>query len=386
MLKYRLGAIAAAAFALWPSAVAAEEPAWEQAVSLPGVIDVAGPRSDGRLVVSASAQLFLLDPATGKLEDFARGPGGYHEDAGKEAYLAVSTGTHVQAANCDFAADELFILRQHFPFGVNRVNAMGDESGSFTNIPGVSVLTGITFDTAGAFDGRLLVTGKSAAGVTSLFAVDCNGGVATIARSLPPVEGGIAVAPNGFGHSGGTLIATDPVSGRIFSIASNGKFTSIGRPSLARGTEIGIESVGFVPSGFFDRGGAVYYADLATGHLLRLSSTALQAAGVQEGNPLVATERGAAVVTTHCDPTCAGSFVIRTPSAAHGEGHLTFAINAPAAQESPVPTPAGRRAGPLVPLAVVDFAGTWGIPTGVAMLLVAFLAVVALQAIRQRSK
>jgi hypothetical protein len=85
---------------------------------------VDGPRTDGRFVVAGSAALYLLDPAEG-LTPYARGPGGYREDPGTEAYIAVSRGGHVGAAECDFAPDETYILRMHAPLGVNRVNAAG---------------------------------------------------------------------------------------------------------------------------------------------------------------------------------------------------------------------------------------------------------------------
>jgi hypothetical protein len=384
-LKYRVALSAALALALWPVAVAAADAVWEQAIKVPGVIDVAGPRSDGKLVVAASAQLFLLNPATGNLEDFARGPGGYHDDAGKEAYITVSTGTQVQASNCAFAPDEIFVLRQHVPFGVSRVNAAGDESGPFTNIPRVTALTGIAFDTGGAFDGRLLVTGKNTAGVTSLFAVDCNGGVTVVAPSIPSVEGGMAVAPSTFGRFAATLVAADAISGWVYSIAAGGTVTRIGKPSVARGAEIGVETTGFVPPGFFDRGGAMYYADARSGHLMRLTSSALKAAGVNDGNLLTAAETGAQVTTAHCEATCAGSFVVRTPSAARGEGHFAFVLNPPSGEE-PAPTPVVKRSQPFVPQAAIDYVGMWGIPTGVFLLLVAFLAAVAVQAIRRRAK
>ena len=385
MLKY-LGALVASLLALLPSAVAAEGAAWERAASVAGVIDIGGPRTDGKLVVAGSGQLFLFDPASGKVEPFARGPGGYHEDPGKEAYIAVSAGGHVGAANCDFAPDETFILREHVPVGVNRVNAAGDESGSFANTPGVTVLTGIAFDTGGSFDGRLLVTGKNAAGMTSLFAIDCNGGVSVISRSLPPVEGGMAVVPNGFGQTGGGLAAPDPVSGRVYAIAANGKMTSIGKPSVPKGPEIGVESVAFVPTGFFESGGSMYYADAGTGHLMRLSSSALQAAGVAEGSSLIASERGAALANITCSPTCSGKFAIRTPTSARGEGHLVFVLNAGEETPPPAPTPVATRTQPKLPLAVVDYVGTWGIPTGVALLIVLFVAAVAVQALGRGAK
>jgi len=134
-----------------------------------------------------------MDPA-GQVTPFARGPGGYHEDKGAEAYLANSPGGTVSAAGCSFARDETFVLRLHVPIGVNRVSASGDESGSFANLQGVTTLNGIAFDTSGAFDDRLLVTGP-ARGKTVIFAIDCNGAVTIITRSAPRLVAGPGQAP-----------------------------------------------------------------------------------------------------------------------------------------------------------------------------------------------
>src|SRR5205814_3982138 len=106
MLKYHLArnlvALAVAGLALWPSAVAAEDLAWELWVPVPGALDVDGPRSDGKFVVMGSGALWLLD-RSGEKSEFARGPGGYHEDAGKEAYLALSPAMHVDSGGCHLA-------------------------------------------------------------------------------------------------------------------------------------------------------------------------------------------------------------------------------------------------------------------------------------------
>jgi len=82
---------------------------WERWTSIPGVFDVGGPRN-GFLVVAGSAALYLVHPE-GEMATFARGSGGYHDDPGAEAYIAVSPGGHVGASNCDFRRDETFILR-----------------------------------------------------------------------------------------------------------------------------------------------------------------------------------------------------------------------------------------------------------------------------------
>src|SRR3989475_7372902 len=139
MLKYRVAAIAAAisaaSIALTPMTAASATTAWEQWTQIKGVFDVDGPRTDGSMVVAGSAALYLVD-ATGNTTPFARGPGGYHEDAGAEAYLAVSRGADVAGAQCSFTPDETFLLRLHGPIGITRVNAAGAGTGSFPKFTG----------------------------------------------------------------------------------------------------------------------------------------------------------------------------------------------------------------------------------------------------------
>ena len=390
MLKYRLArnlaALAAAGLALWPSGVAAEDLAWEFWVPVPGAVDIDGPRSDGKFIVVGRAQLFLLDPS-GELTPFANGPGGYHEDAGSETYLALSSGLHVDDANCDWAPDETYILRMHAPFGVNRVNADGTESGSFANTPGVRILTAITFDTGGAFGNRMLVLGIAGA-KSVVFSIDCNGGVKVIPNKLPALEGQMAVAPEGFGAVGGELILPDE-RGRILALAPNGTFSVVlARPPA--GVDKTIGAVGFVPSGFTQRGGDMFHADhktpgssvVGTDTMLRMKGEQLLAAGVQDGDLLATAEIGGTLIDVRCPDTCTATRLTARDKA-HTEGHFAFALNAPPA--SPPPPTQPKAAGPLVPRAVIDYVGMWGIPTGVFILLVAFVAAVAVQAIRRRS-
>ena len=326
-----------------------------------------------------------MDPA-GQVTPFARGPGGYHEDKGAEAYLANSPGGTVSAAGCSFARDETFVLRLHVPIGVNRVSASGDESGSFANLQGVTTLNGIAFDTSGAFDDRLPVTGP-ARGKTVIFAIDCNGAVTIITRSAPRLEGGLAVAPTSFGPLGGALIAADELSGKIYAITATGAVSVVAKPKLPIGGDVGVESVGFVPAGFTGRGGVAYYADRftkgnahpGTDHLLRLPSAQLTAAGVQDGDMLVATEGGATMVAVRCAPACATIPVVAKATKAHGEGHLAFTVNQP-----PSPTPIPIRMG-------VSDSGPSGhaillalLPIGIGVLVV--LAVAAAAAILWRRR
>jgi hypothetical protein len=157
------------------------------------------------------------------------------------------------------------------------------------------------------------------------------------------MEGGIAVAPAGFGIFGGSLIAPDELSGVIWSVGPDGTNHQLVASGLPRGGDIGVESVAFVPPGF-SRGGYLYYSDRltpsnphpGTDHVLRLSSVDLAAAGVQDGDLLAATEGGAAMIDVRCDTSCHVTTVVGTPTTAHGEGHLVFTINQ---GESPIPSP-----------------------------------------------
>jgi hypothetical protein len=384
----RLSALAAAAYlALAPTGAQAATAAWEPWRSIAGIVDVDGPRTDGSLVVAGSAALYLVD-ATGKVTDFARGPGGYHEDPGLEAYLAVSPGGHVAAAGCDFAPDDTFLLRLHVPIGVERVNVTGDETGSFANLSDARALGGIAFDTVGAFDHRLLVLGV-AGSKGAVFAVDCNGDVQAISKALPVLEGQMAVAPNGFGSFGGDLIIPDEINGRILALAPNGHLSVVLRPPLPAGVEKTLGGLGFVPSGFISRGGAVYHADHkepgsafpGTDTLLRLGSDELKAAGVQDGDLLADAESGGGLIAVHCAVSCTAVKITSTTKA-HAEGHIAFTMQAP----PPVPTPAvaGPAGGQGIPPAAVDLIGQWGIAAGAIALMLGLFALVAVRSMRRR--
>ena len=365
-MKYLAG-IAAAAIALWPWAATAA-PAWEQWQAVPGVFDLGGPRSDGSMIVAGSGALYTVTPA-GDLQPFARGPGGYRDDPDTEAYLAVSPGLHAGAANCDFTRDDIFVLRLHTPIGVTRVDKSGEDSVSFANV-NVPGLSGIAFDTAGAFDHRLLLTAP-VNGKTEVVAVDCKGSVQVVTRTAPPVEGGMEVAPETFSVFAGSLIAPDENTGLIWAIAPDGSARQVVQSGLPKGGDIGVEAVAFVPPGFAARGGYVYFADRKTANnphpgndrVLRLSSADLVAAGVQDGDLLAATEGAASVIAVRCDTSCHVTTVMSAAGSAHGEGHLVFTLNpqasaSPTARPTPAPssTPAASGSGRGVPWLVAIMA------------------------------
>jgi hypothetical protein len=385
-MRRLLAVLAAAQVSMAPLSALAAGVAWEPGKTVAGVFDVDGPRSDGSMIVAGAAALYLMDPA-GNIAPFARGPGGYHEDKGAEAYLASSTGGTVSAAGCSWVPDETFLLRLHIPIGVERVSAAGDETGSFTNLPGAAALNGIAFDTTGDFDHRLLVSAPLK-GKTVIFAVDCSGAVKVITRSAPRLEGGLAVAPSGFGAFGGALIAPDELSGKIYAIKANGAVSLVAKPSLPTGQDTGVESAGFVPQGFMSRGGTLYYADRRTPNgrhpgtdsVLQLPSVQLAAAGVKEGDLLVATEGGATMVAVRCAPLCTTIPVIAQPTKAYGEGHLAFRLNPLSSSPSPA-TPAGTPSQG----ASSGSSATLGVPIAIGLLLVLMLvAVIGILAVRRR--
>ncbi len=345
-------------------------PTWEHWKSVPGVFDVAGPRTDGTLVVAGNGLLYLVDPS-GNVSPFARGAQGYAgEGGGAESYLTVSQGHEVSASGCSFTPDDVFVLRLHAPLGITRIDGQGHAT-PFATVTGVDGLNGITFDTTGSFGFRLLVSGTSK-GKTAIAAIDCTGAVAFITQSAPTLEGGLAVAPASFAPYGGDLMAPDELSGKIYAIGPDGTTTVAAVSGLPSGPDTGVESIAFVPSGF-SLGGAAYYSDRGTpgnphpgtDSLLRITSPYLAGAAVHDGDLLGATEGGATMVDVRCNVTCQVFTVSEVASTSHGEGHMAFTVNpistpsvTPIATPAPSPAPAPNRAPLLLGAVLVGLVAT----------------------------
>src|SRR3984893_317000 len=320
---------------------------WQPWKHLSAVFDLVGPRSDGKLVAAAGGQLFLVT-RDGTITPFADGSNGYHVASGPESYIALSPGLHVSAASCDFARDDLFVLRPSNPLGITRVASSGRAT-SFAAITGVDTLNGIVFDTVGRFDHRLLVTGPHNQQSTVL-AIYCKGGIVPITDAAPPLEGGLAVAPLGFGTHAGELIAPDENSGVMLAISATGHSSVLVASGIPHGGDIGVESAAFVPPGF-SAGGTAYVADRATANnphagtdtILRLAATDLAQAGVREGDLLVAAEGGGVMVDVRCATTCTSTTIVPTGTTAHIEGHLVLVADQP--QPTPTPLPAVTQLG-----------------------------------------
>jgi hypothetical protein len=230
---------------------------WRPLLPVPTILDVVGPRADGRLVLSTRVGLFFVRPGRPATE-FARGPAGYVA-AGGEPYIALAPARRLPDARCSFKRDDVFALDADSTPGVIRIRRTG-QAVRLVDFPADALPSGIAFDLVGRFGYRLLVTAV-VAGKTTLYAIDCLGGRTVVARDAPRVEGGIAVAPSSFGRFGGDLVAPDEHSGRIFAFSPTGAVQLVATSGVAAGADIGVEGVGFVPSGF-SRTGSAYFSDL----------------------------------------------------------------------------------------------------------------------------
>jgi hypothetical protein len=299
--------------------------AWAEFRHLPGVVDLAGPRSDGSFLVAAAGRLFMLG-RDGALGPFARGAGGYQTATGTEPYLVIVNGVSAQGDHCAFPRDAAFAIQPGTQPGVIMISPAG-RARRFASLPPGSTLSGIAFDATGRFGNRLLVT-AGLRGRTTVFGIGCDGRLSTVTADGPPVEGGIVVAPATFGEFGGDLIAPNETSGRVYAVTPSGRVVILARSGLPAGGDIGVESTGFAPAA----AAAMYLADRFTpgnrhpgdDAILRLSAAGLARAGIRAGDLLVATEGGAKTIDVRCAATCAVRYVAAGPAIAHAEGHVVF--------------------------------------------------------------
>jgi hypothetical protein len=288
---------------------------WRSFAHLKGPVDIAGPGADGSLVVAADRRLLTMQPS-GRTAPF---PSSYR-NPGSEPYIALAP------PGC-FGPGTVYALNLSRPQGVYAIPPH-KKVRVLATLKAAGLANGIAFDTTGRFGGRLLVT-VSGGGRTTVYSVGCHGGVRTLTRTAPTVEGGLAVAPPTFGGFSGDLIAPDELTGKIWAITPAGRARLVVTSDLPAGQDTGAESLGFVPGG----GGPyrAFMADRVTpgnphpgdDEILELSGTALAAAGVRSGDLLAATEGGALVDAISCGSHgCSVKKVAAGPKIAHGEGHI----------------------------------------------------------------
>jgi hypothetical protein len=289
-----------------PGRVGPPSAAWVVFRHLPGVVDLAGPRSDGSFLVAVAGRLLVLG-RDGTLSPFARGAGGYLTAAGTEPYLVLTSSDPVWGTRCSFGNDTAFAIEPGARPGVIMISGQG-QARRFASLPPGRSPSGIAFDATGRFGHRLLVS--------------------TVAAGAPAMEGGMVVAPTRFGRFGGDLIAPDEASGQVYAVDPSGKVVTMVRSGLPAGGDIGVESAGFVPP----RASGAYLADrFSAGNrhpgdnaILRLSAAELARAGIRAGDLLVGTEGGARTIDVRCAATCTVRYVAAGPAIAHAEGHIVF--------------------------------------------------------------
>ena len=306
-------------------------PNWERWISLPGVVDVVGPRPDGKLVAAAAGRLHLVDPGSGTTTPF----GSYSTDPAPPSYIAMAPGLDVAGAGCRFKAGEIYALELGTPpQAIVRVTVEGQAS-RFLEPPPVELLTGIAFDGTGRFGNQLLVAGRKN-NRTVLFSIDCRGRLKTLTDSAPLMEGGMEVAPQMFGQHGGDLIGGDEVSGDVIFIRFDGTSGVLINPGLPAGQDVGVAGVGFTPPGFIGRGGTAYAADRGvgeapaegTGAIWRVTGERFSQVRIDENDLIVTTEGGGKTAVVRCRATCR-TFPFGEAPGARIEGHVTVVLGPP---------------------------------------------------------
>jgi hypothetical protein len=326
------GASAAMLPGLGGSAVAASarprSARWTRFAHVPAVVDLTGPRRDGSLTVAADGRLSLLHLGRPPVP-FARGQDGYSTAKGPEPYLALSNAATPDGSTCSFAPDDVFAVEPKAQPAVIQINTSG-QSRRLADLPAGVSPNGIVFDDVGRFGHRLLVT-AAVRGGTAVYALDCTGRITTITPRGPSLEGGIVVAPSTFGAFAGDLVGADEHTGLIVAIGPAGDGRTVARSGLPSGGDIGVESIGVIPSD--PARSSAYLADRrspgnphpGTDSILRMTGAQLAGAGVQAGDLLVATEGGAKTVVVHCAAVCTVRHIGDGPAIAHAEGHIVFA-------------------------------------------------------------
>jgi hypothetical protein len=288
-------------------------PNWERWLSLPGVVDVVGPRPDGNLVAAANGRRHLVDPDTGSATPFGSVAAGSH--------IAMAPGRDVTGAGCRFEDGEVYATEQG---RISRVALDGGSSG-FVELPAVDRLTGIAFDIDGRFGNQLLVAGRKA-GRTVVYSIDCRGRLRTLTEDAPPMEGGMAVAPQMFGGHGGDLIGADEVSGDVVFIRYDGTSGVLIRPDLPAGAGTGVRSVGFTAPGFIGRAGTAYVA--GTDALWRVTAERFSQVAIDENDLIVTTAAGGKTAVIRCRTTCR-TFPFGDAAGARIQGHVTVVLGPP---------------------------------------------------------
>ena len=346
-LRSAVAAAGLGVLGLWaPTAAggAPTPPEWETWLAVPGVVDVAGPRADGALIVATAGGLLAVPTD----RDTTPGPA-EPTGMGSPTAIALSPGLDVAGAACRFGAGEVFALdASTSPPAVVAVDATG-QGMRFAELAQFERLTGIAFDTTGRFGNRLLVAGRRG-DRTGIVALDCRGQASSVTEDAPHLDGGIAVAPERFGDFGGDLIGVEEGTGEVVFVRADATSGVVVATGLPTGPEVGPRSLGFVPEGFNRRGGSAFVADAGagassrprSGGLRRLSSEGLAPIGIDDNDLLVAGGVGGPTVVVRCREGCRVLPLGRTPGG-DVQGRIAVVLDPPAQPVKPPANPAGSR-------------------------------------------
>src|SRR5436190_18800511 len=187
------------AVGLWlalASGAAAATATWQSVQAAPGVVDVAGPRTDDTLVAAVGGGIEAFNGRSLIPFTHLTGRGAYAPSAG-ESYIAVTPDVRLPKSGCSVHRNDVFALGDN-PDRVVRITSRGNAS-NFVSLPS-PFLSAIAFDRVGTFGHRLLVAG-TANDATTLYAIDCRGRAKVLTGHGLLIEGGMEVAPRGFGGS-----------------------------------------------------------------------------------------------------------------------------------------------------------------------------------------
>src|SRR5437763_2698614 len=242
--------------------------------------------------------------------------------------MALSSKRRLKDADCSFGKQNLYVIEPSNGT-VGRVTRKGRAS-VLAALP-AGFLDGIAFDGAGRFGHRLLVADLVGAEI-NIYGIDCRGRMRRFGQGLPHVEGGMVVAPAGFGRFGGQLIAADELSGNIYAFSAKGGTTLIANSGLPAGGDVGTESLGFFPeaaatypAAFVASAQGASSGDGANS-VLSIGPKGLRRAGLRPGDLLAASEPAGTTVRVRCAGKCSVRRVAGGPAAAHVEGHIAFAL------------------------------------------------------------
>lgn len=300
-----------------------DAPRWELRRTVPQIMDMAGPRADGRFVVATYGDLRLLGPGR-RLRTLARG---LRTSRAVEPHVVLTPRQPLRAAGCAWRRDDVYMTGPGGHRAIYRVDARGRVR-RFAGLPPGEVPAGLGYDDVGAFGHRVLVLTVSD-GPTRLHGLDCRGRLTTIARRVEYAEGDLVVAPRSFGSHGGEAIALNEYTDHVIAIRPDGTSATLAVPPLPAGHDFGPESAGFFPARP-RAGDRLLVADRrypqgpAFGHqaVMSLDAARLRAAGVRAGDLLVATEAHLRLAAVRCASACASWAVGRADREGHGESPI----------------------------------------------------------------